>query len=259
MLFRKLLILGVFISALASVSHAGIMNGDFSTPGLSGWAVAGDVFDEPGRAVLPEIMSPTFDPGFGPLSGLSQIIHIPAAWTHIQFDFWAEYSGAGAAAIPSPPGPPPAVSLPTVPGGSVTPNPSFGVDVFSAYLLDAGGVASLLPANPAPFGLMDFLQFVPAPGGGFPLGIIAFDPGSISMTGHPYAPGGARVRVDLSTLTLPTDAILGFNNYHAADSSGFAVYVDNVVPLPGALVMGILGMGTAGLVRRNRRRSHLQS
>lgn len=182
-------------------------NGNFSTPGLSGWTIEyGTVTDSGGYAMFQEDSASLS-------STLSQQFALPAGATTLSFDFW----------------------MSSVQGGEF--DPFAWPDAFTASLLDP-------------------VTFDP----------LASNPGSteffyLDNTGYQSSIGtvsGNTVSLDVSSFT-GSDVFLSFDLWGGLDGMQTSVSIDNVtvggvavVPAPAALLLGVVGTGLVGLLRRTK-------
>lgn len=114
-------------------------------------------------------------------------------------------------------------------------------DWFTASLLDPSTNAPILNTS----GVTDYFYQAR---GGYP----DFDPSIVSLLGN-------RVTLDLSSVAAGTDALLAFDLWGGDDGFATSVAIDNVeftvVPLPGAVLLGTVGLALADYLRRRDRKA----
>jgi len=208
----------VLCLCLTTLAGPTLQNGDFSSPVDVGWTDYAVTSIDAGVAVLAE------DPVL--VAYLEQEFTIPALTVSLSFEY----------------------------------KPLFeieGVESFVAYLLEPDWPYDpLIPtdADPswpsAPYYFMHDWNYF--------LGIdeVLTDPAYVTVT--PLGQGWSRVSLDLTGLGgAETDALLAFElnpNFYDDASYDGQIRLDNVniavIPAPGALLLGLIGFGTAGLWRR---------
>lgn len=194
----------VAFAGLTAFAGPTLPNGDFSTPGLSGWTVEyGTVTDGGGYALFQE------DP-FDLSSTLSQGFTIPSLALELSFD----------------------VVMSSEEGGAY--DPFAWADAFTASLLDPVTFDPLV-SNPG------YTEFYYLENTGY-VETVA------TVTGN-------TVTLDVSGLR-GLDAFLAFDLWASYDGMLTTVTLDNVnvsvIPAPGALLLGMIGAGLVGFLRRSR-------
>lgn len=194
----------VAFAGLTAFAGPTLQNGDFSTPGLSGWTVEyGTVTDGGGFALFEE-------DAFDLSSTLSQGFTIPALALELSFD----------------------VVMSSVEGGAY--DPFAWADAFTASLLDPVTYDPLV-SNPS------YTEF-------YYLENTGYEETVATVTGN-------TVTLDVSGLR-GLDALLSFDLWGGDDGWLTSVSVDNVnvsvIPAPAALLLGLIGTGLVGFLRRTR-------
>ena len=217
----KLLVISCSLTLVCGSAALGdLVNGDFSA-GSSGWSYNFVTFDS-GVAVMLQ------DPA-GSDSFLEQQFTIPAGSTSLSFEYKAYFGADGVGMF----------------WASLCPD-SYGV---SPGDFDADGLPDAEDPDDDGDGIPDYTDPMPlTPTFLSDSGSWGLFAGAGVAVNEDIGDGWATVTLDLTGISLPLDAVVTFTK-STEWGSGDTITIDNVsvvVPLPGAVLLGMLGLGVAG-------------
>ena len=224
---KSVLISCSFVLVCGSVALGDLVNGDFSA-GSSGWSFVGSVTFPGGVAVMHEVPLG----GWDATSLLKQAFTIPPESRSLSFEYKAAFEAGGNETFlasfsyhpPHPEGDYDADGQPD----NVDPDD------------DGDGLQDMV--DPTPLGPVSLTYFTDD-------SVLGAAWSSTGVTVESTGSGWTRIGLDLTDLNLPLDASRAFELQSCDSSRNSTIMVDNVsavVPLPGAALLGILGLSAAG-------------